>query len=140
MEPYIVRKIDPNDLPEVSFQGLGISFPLGGPAVFNSTYTTRDAIKHNIINYFLTNPGERPMNPSFGAGLRQLLFTNINIDVLEEITDKVTQDIKNLFPKVVVTELNLTPEEDKNTISLLMRYAIKDTDVDNDNILLEFET
>ena len=102
MEPYIVRKIDPNDLPEVSFQGLGISFPLGGPAVFNSTYTT--------------------------------------IDVLEEITDKVTQDIKNLFPKVIVTELNLTPEEDKNTISLLMRYAIKDTDVDNDNILLEFET
>ena len=140
MEPYIVRKIDPNDLPEVSFQGLGISFPLGGPGVFNSTFTTRDAIKHNIINYFLTNPGERPMNPSFGAGLRQLLFTNINVDVLEEITDKVTQDIKNLFPKVVVTELNLTPEEDKNTISLLMRYAIKDTDVANDNILLEFET
>jgi hypothetical protein len=35
----------------------------------NTTYTTQDAIKSNLINFILTGKRERIMNPGFGAGL-----------------------------------------------------------------------
>ena len=71
-------KIQPNDLrPRV---GIGCNLPFDGPGVFVPNYTTREAIKNNLINYFLTNPGERPGNPTFGGGLREFIFSSISTD------------------------------------------------------------
>jgi hypothetical protein len=54
---------------------VGVDIPFDAPGVFRPNYTTKAAIKNNLINYFLTNPGERPLNPNFGGGLRAL-FSN----------------------------------------------------------------
>ena len=32
---------------------VGLSLPFNAPATFTSTYTTQDAIRNNLINYFL---------------------------------------------------------------------------------------
>ena len=58
-------------------KAVGFGFPLNGNAVFVPTYQTRDQIKANLVNYLLTNRGERVFNPNFGADLRNLLFENI---------------------------------------------------------------
>ena len=58
-------------------KAIGFSLPINGNAVFNPTYQTKDQIKANLINYLLTNRGERVFNPNFGADLRSLLFNNI---------------------------------------------------------------
>ena len=74
---------------------LGFSFPLSGRAVFNSTYTTKDVVKTNLINYFLTNPGERPGNPEFGGGLRAFIFSQIeedNLEYLKEAAKLLTEE------------------------------------------------
>ena len=43
------KKIFPIDTkPSVA---VGISIPFNGDAVFNSTYTTKDAVKSNILNF-----------------------------------------------------------------------------------------
>ena len=57
---------------------VGVDLPFSAPGVFKSNYTTAAATKNNLINYFLTNPGERPLNPSFGGGLRAFIFQQIN--------------------------------------------------------------
>ena len=50
---FNARKIYPIDTkPSVA---IGIGLPFNGNAVFNSTYLTKDAIKSNLLNYFLTN-------------------------------------------------------------------------------------
>ena len=50
----------PNDTrPRV---GIGVNIPFNEGGVFTPNYTTADSIKNNLINYFLTNPGERPGN------------------------------------------------------------------------------
>ena len=36
---------------------VGVNIPFSGNAVFISNYQTKDAIKNNLINFFLTNPG-----------------------------------------------------------------------------------
>lgn len=64
-----VRRVYPNDLrPRVA---IGVDLPFSDPAVFRPNYQTKDAIKNNLINFFLTNPGERVLNPLFGGGLRK---------------------------------------------------------------------
>ena len=34
---------------------VGIAIPFNAPNVFFQTYTTQDAIKNNLLNFFLTN-------------------------------------------------------------------------------------
>jgi hypothetical protein len=46
-------------------------------AVFKTTYTTKEAIKNNLINYFLTNKNEIYLNPTFGGNLRAFIFQQI---------------------------------------------------------------
>ena len=70
-----VVQIYPNDTR--ARVGIGVDIPFNEGGVFTPNYTTKEAIKNNLINYFLTNPGERPGNPTFGGGLRNFIFTNI---------------------------------------------------------------
>ena len=50
---------------------LSLGYGKGGLFVMNTTM--RDAIADNLKNLLLTNAGERPMNPGFGANLKPLL-------------------------------------------------------------------
>ena len=68
----IINNVFP--LPNSGSAALGFSFPLSGRAVFNPTYTTKDAVKTNLINWLLTNPGERVFKPNFGANLRSFIL------------------------------------------------------------------
>ena len=70
-------KINPIDLPQNDKVAVGVTFPFDGPAVFNSSYTTKEQVKSNLINLLLTSPGERLMNPTFGVGIRDLLFEQV---------------------------------------------------------------
>ena len=53
-------------------KAIGIDLPLNGEAVFKPNYQTKDAIKSSLINFFLTNPGERYLNPTFGGGVKRI--------------------------------------------------------------------
>ena len=75
----------------VARKAVGFGFPINGPAVFVPTYTVREQTKANLINYLLTNKGERVFNPMFGADLRSLLFEN----VLDRTTDELQSVIQN---------------------------------------------
>jgi hypothetical protein len=79
-----IYRVDPRDLNRNV--AVGISLPFNGPRIFNSTYSTKDQVKHNLINVLLTNKGERILNPEFGSDLRKYLF--------EFITDKNMDGIK----------------------------------------------
>lgn len=131
------RRIDPLDLQPR--KAIGVSLPLSGKAVFNSTYQTKDAIKTNIINYFLTGVGERYLNPTFGAPLRNLLFENINQETITRVEDVVRRGLVEYFPRVVPTELNVQANPDTNTVTLALRYAISDTNIEDD-LVINFET
>ena len=105
----IIDKKIPIDLEERKAVGFG--FPLNGDAVFVPTYQTRDQIKANMINYLLTNKGERVFNPDFGADLRNLLFEGIIEDALGDLQDTIQNEISVYFPQVEIREIkfNNTP-------------------------------
>jgi phage baseplate assembly protein W len=133
---YNVEQIEPIDfLPDVA---VGVNLPFTGNAVFNSTYLTKDAIKANLINYFLTNKGERYMNPQFGSNIRKLLFDNIDQEKLEEIKSIVKRDIRKFFPRVNPLLTQVTSDPDNHIVSLLVRYSIVDTNIE-DELLINIE-
>jgi phage baseplate assembly protein W len=129
------KQIFPNDLkPRVA---IGVNLPFNDGNVFSLNYQTKDAIKNNLINYFLTNPGERPSNPNFGAGLRNFIFTQITNDNLDFIKEDIQQKLGNNFSNINVSSVEVLSQENFNTINIVIKYNIINTGI-NDEVTLTF--
>jgi|TARA_B110000908_G_C10207865_1_gene428640 hypothetical protein len=128
-------RIFPNDLrPRVA---IGIDLPLNGPVAFIPNYQTKDSIRNNLINYLLTNPGERILNPTFGGGLRTYIFTQIETDKFEFIRDDLQDKIGSNFPDIKLNNVEVLQSVNENTIQILIDYSIPNTNV-NDTLELNF--
>ena len=103
---------------------VGVSIPFSSPSVFNLTFTTTDQIKSNLINYILTNRGERVLNPNFGSNLRAQLFENIDPDTISALEMTIISDIRRYFPMVNINSLTLTPSYEEHAISLVLKYSV----------------
>ena len=134
---FQVRKIDPLDLQPR--KAVGVSLPFSGKAVFNQTFETKDAIKTNLINYFLTARVERFLNPDFGNSLQNLLFDNITQDKITQIDSLIREDLRIFFPKIDPVEVSTVGDPDNNTVQFSLRYKITDTDVE-DEVTINFLT
>jgi phage baseplate assembly protein W len=133
---FKAQQINPLDLqPSV---GVGIGIPFTSDQVFTTTYTTQDAIKANLINYFLTGKSERFFNPDLGAGLRAVLFDQMTEDGQDEIEYIVQTGLATWFPNVVVNQLTTQASPDSNTFTLFLRYSIANTNI-QDELLINFE-
>ena len=129
------KKIFPNDLrPSVA---IGFNLPMNEGGVFTPNFQTKDAIKNNLINYFLTNPGERPGNPLFGGGLRNFIFTQIDEQDFSFIEDDIQTKLNTFFPDVVVKDLDVIKTVESNTIKINISYSVTDTGI-NDELNLSF--
>lgn len=133
MENRIIN-INPLDLDTTV--AIGVSLPFNGRAVFNSTFTTTDQIKSNLINLLLTNTNERVMNPNFGANLRRLLFEQIT--ELDIVQGAIEDKIEAYIPEVVLKQVLAIPSQDTNTINIQITYSIKNTGIE-DEININFE-
>lgn len=119
------KKIFPIDKkPRVA---VGVNLPFSAPNVFYSTYTTREAIKNNLINFFLTGLGQRYLNPTFGAGLQAYIFEQINNTTDVALEEDIQNIISTFFPSVTIENLKIVGNPDTNQIVTTMTYSIKDT-------------
>jgi phage baseplate assembly protein W len=133
--PFNPQQINPVDLnPNVA---VGVNLPFSGPAVFTQNYLTGQAIKNNIINYFLTNPGEIPLNPAFGGGLRAFIFEQIAEGTLNGLKENISGKMEDIFPEVIINSLDVFRNDDYNTVTVNMKYSITNSNI-NDQINFEF--
>jgi len=134
--PQVVR-IDPRDLDKN--KAIGVSVPFNGKGVFKSTFSTKDQIKSNLINLLLTYKGERILNPQFGADLPRLLFEPINNETLLKIENQIVTSVATYIPEIIITNIEITPDTDKNTIYVNVIYQLKLSGT-TDNIIIDFST
>lgn len=134
---FEIKKISPLDLQPR--KAVGVSVPFTAKAVFNSTYTTQDALKSNIINFFLTDKGERFLNPNFGAGLRSIVFEQITSDKMDEIETLVRTGMSTWFPNVVVNDVRIQDLADTNTVTVSIRYSVPYTNIQQDKVVINFQ-
>ena len=116
---------------------VGIDLPFNGPVVFKSNYQTKDSIKYNLINFFLTNTGERPLNPSFGGGIRNFIFEKITNDDIEFLLEDISSKVSTYFPNIQVEDLNVSRNENNNEITVNFTYKVVNTNI-QDEINISF--
>jgi phage baseplate assembly protein W len=131
-----VRRRFPNDIRQRV--GIGVDIPFNAGGVFTPNYETKKAIRNNLINFFLTNPGERPANPSFGGGLRNFIFEQLADDNVEFLKEDIENKLQTEFPDVVVGEVNVIANQDNNEVVVNIIYAVANTGIE-DEINLSFQ-
>ena len=124
----ISSKFPVDTIPDVA---VGVSIPFTGKAVFNQTYITKDQIKSNLINFFLTNRGERYLNPGFGGNLRAVLFESITNNNIDNLETQLKDQISNLFPSVKVENLSVNSLTEQNLININLSYRVLNQDLDD---------
>jgi phage baseplate assembly protein W len=117
---------------------VGVAIPFNAPAVFFSTYTTKDAIRNNILNFLLTNKQERYLNNNFGANIRALLFEQITSNNLDNLKNIIQDTLSQYFINVAITNIDITGDPDINSVKINITFNIINTNiVDQIEITLE---
>ncbi len=119
-------------------QALGVGLPFNANAVFNQNFTTKDQTKSNLINFFLTNKGERPFRPNFGANLREDIFQTATESDYDLLKEKISFELSQNFPNINLDGVNIVGSEDLNTIKVTISYSIKSFGI-TDELNLTFE-
>ena len=124
---YIVRNVDILDLKPST--GVGVSVPFNGPTGLNTTFTTQDAIKSNLLNFILTGKRERVMNPGFGSGLRDVIFEQLTPEVIDTIEDIIINGVDLYFPQITIGALNVSLDPETQTVSIFLNYTVDNTNI-----------
>ncbi len=136
--PTQITRINPLDLQKNI--AIGISLPFDGNfGPFNSTYSTQEQIKYNLINLLLTSKGERVFNPEFGSDLKKVVFeaASEDRDTRTSIQNIITEAVESYIPEVQLTLIDVAANPDENLITISISYSIK-LSGNQDQITLEF--
>ena len=77
------------------------------------------------------------MNPTFGGGLRNFLFSqaiDTNTNILQQ---EIQEKINSQFPLIGIGQLTVTPTPDTHTVTINLSYFVKNTNI-KDSITIEF--
>lgn len=133
---YNVRNINVLDLRPST--GVGLAIPFDQRAVFKTVYSTKEQTRYNIINFLLTDTGERIFNVQFGAGIRSRLFEQITDESSDQLEIFIRSSIENYFPNIRVANLEIEQDPNRNSLNLQFSYILL-TSGDEDEIVLNIQ-
>ena len=126
--------INPQDIGQP--RGIGISVLFNnGTNVFNTTTTTKDQVKSNLINFILTNKGERLFDPTFGGNLRASLFEPDSS--FDSVAARLETEIYAYVPNIIIKNIEIIPISDQNIVNISLSYSINNQ---NDNLVINVST
>ena len=121
---------------------IGIDLPTNSKqgALFQLNYLTIDQMVANAKNLLLTNHGERPMLPTFGCNLRNVLFENATDDLVILIEDTIRENFEIWLPYIFINELIVdAPDLSPNRINIKMSISLVGNQFDTRSIQLELD-
>ena len=105
------------------FRDLGIGMLANPNTEDFAVVKNENAIKQSIKNLILTGYGERPFQPNIGSRLREMLFENFDVFMIEELKEEIINTIIRLEPRVTVNEVRMT-YEGANELQVEIDYTI----------------
>lgn len=85
------------------------------------------AVKQAVKNLLLTNFGEKPFNPNFGANLRYLLFELADPDTETDIESRVFAAIERYEPRARVLNIRANSQPDRNEVEVTVTFKVVST-------------
>lgn len=108
----------------VSETKLGILLPFNGRAVFNSSYTTKEQVRSNLINLLLTRKTERVMNPNFGSNIPDLLFEPSTLAMAAAAESVIRKSINEFIPNIIIDKLSIITHETDPSLEYQIQIKI----------------
>jgi len=93
--------------------------------------TDEAAILNSIRNIFTTTPGEKILNPTFGINLTQWLFEPVSEMVSREIGEAIVTGIERYEPRVVVNNVTVVSDFEKNQYHIKLALLIPQLNISN---------
>ena len=134
MATNLIRKSPIDNQPR---KAVGVGIPFNAKGVFRSNYTTQDQIKSNLINFFLTNRGERVFNPTFGGNLRATIFEQLSESTIDNVEDIIRESLSQYFPRVIIRDIQINTNPEYNILNIVLTYAVSQTNI-QDTINIDF--
>ena len=129
-----IYRLNPQDIGQK--RGIGISVLFNNDtSVFNQTFTTKEQVKSNLVNYILTNKGERFFDPMFGGNLRASLFEPDTS--LDNIAARLENEIYAYVPNIIIRDISVKKYSDQNLVNIILDYSINNQD---DNLVINVST
>jgi uncharacterized protein len=121
-------------------KALGILLPLrrGNSGYFNQGFDLLTQVKSNLINLILTKKGERIMQPDFGCDVHRLVFEAITDDNIANIKGSITSAVKTWLPYLNILDVNITKDEDHNTVYAVVKFGLTNNPTVTDTVTLKF--
>ena len=92
---------------------LGVRLPLMLSSVdgFSMIKDIKTLVRQNLKMIILTNPGERIMEPLFGAGIKRYLFENFDTATPAVIDNKIREQVRMFMPAISLKTISFSTEE-----------------------------
>jgi len=104
------------------------------PLRYDTTYgpytpitSIEKSYRRNFINLLLTSPGEWPMSPGMGVGLKHFLFENPGSEKLLSLAPTIRFQLKRYLPQIELFDLNFDFKDediDNNRVKIILSYVI----------------
>ena len=94
---------------------------------YKAITSVEESINQNFKFLLLTEPGEWPMQPDLGIGLKKYLFENYNSEMLGNISSVIQKQLTRFLPRVKLVDANFIfsdEDKDQNIIKLNIKYII----------------
>lgn len=83
-----------------------------------------EAVKNSIKNCFLTTPGQKILNPTFGVDLRQFLFESIDDFTTDIIKDTIENKLPRMEPRITIKNVIVVGDEDLNQYNISLQIDV----------------
>jgi phage baseplate assembly protein W len=83
-----------------------------------------EAIKNSITNAFLTAPGQKILNPTYGVDLRQYLFEPIDDYTTSLIESDIADKLPLAEPRIEVIDVTVTGDEENNQYNIELQIDV----------------
>jgi len=122
---FIPKFIAPIDMdPNIS---IGFTLPFGttqtGPS-FNASFTTIEAVRHNLANLLLTTKGERLSNPNFGSNLKFILFEPNDDNVISLIRASINEAVNEHMSYIDIMDIDVDRYDSGTSLSATLNVTV----------------
>jgi phage baseplate assembly protein W len=111
-----------------AFLGTGLAFPLqlnGSGDVAMARYD--EDIRQAVLLILETEPGERVMRPSFGAGLGGLVFEPLNTTTEALAQHRVETALVKWEPRIDIIKVQVNAVPHEGRLDIEIRYRVRTT-------------
>lgn len=120
--------------------GIKTPYESGNKGFFEQTYSDIERAKINLNMLLLTARGERPMMPTYGSGLREILFEQNDESYVDDIfLEEIKSTTEKWMPEVDIYDVIVTRDIDKepNKANIMIVFGVENIPGSEETLNLE---